>query len=244
GVRGGQGAELEALLDLAGVIHAGVLDLRAEQSRQGEGLQAIYAEVLRLGERLDRLHERALRPADSLCVREEGERRLLRALVQRYHALPEEQRDHLPALLDAVGRLELASGDFEAAQGDFRRLAVQVSEPQAQAAAHHGTYLAALERRDWAGALAALRNPLGLDAARYAPFPLDHYEPERILGAGGFGVVFLCRNRFSRGQVVVKALRTDEMERAVTDVFEEASVLEGLEHPAIIRVRDCAFAGG
>src|SRR5262249_29031377 len=38
------------------------------------------------------------------------------------------------------------------------------------------------------------------------------------------------------------ALRTDCLERDVADVFREAQVLEELEHPAIIRLRDCDFA--
>src|SRR5262249_47699342 len=146
-------------------------------------------------------------------------------------------------LLEAVGRLELAAGDFEGAQADFHRLARQASEPDTQAVAHHGAYLAALERRDWSAALESLLGAAQLDPDHYAPFPLARYGPGRTPGAGGLGVVFLARNRFSRGRLVVKALRTDEMEREVSAVFEEASVLEGLDPPAIIRVRDCAFAG-
>ena len=34
-----------------------------------------------------------------------------------------------------------------------------------------------------------------LDAKRFLPFPASKYQPRRILGAGGFGVVFLCKHR-------------------------------------------------
>jgi hypothetical protein len=71
-------------------------------------------------------------------------------------------------------------------------------------------------------------------AERFAPFPLSKYEPERILGAGGFGVAFLCRHCNLGSQIVVKALRLDDQERDVLDVFREARVLEELSHPSII----------
>ena len=51
------------------------------------------------------------------------------------------------------------------------------------------------------------------DPDRYAPFPLDKYEAVKILGAGGFGVTFLCRHRFSKGQVAVKSLFAEELEK-------------------------------
>jgi serine/threonine protein kinase len=71
---------------------------------------------------------------------------------------------------------------------------------------------------------------------------MDRYEPERILGAGGFGIVFLCRNRLSKARMVVKALRTDELDRDLNAVLEEAGALEQLSHDAIIRLRDCGCA--
>ena len=77
---------------------------------------------------------------------------------------------------------------------------------------------------------------------RYAPFPLNKYIPERILGAGGFGVVVLCRDVDSGGRVAVKALRTDELDRDAATVLAEAEQLETLEHENIIRLRTAGFA--
>src|SRR4030095_224410 len=81
-----------------------------------------------------------------------------------------------------------------------------------------------------------------LDAARFAPFPFHKYEPERVLGAGGFGVAFLCRNRHSGSRVVIKTLRGEGLDRGLPEVFREARVLEELDHAAVIRVRDCDYA--
>jgi len=77
------------------------------------------------------------------------------------------------------------------------------------------------QRRHWGTALTELREAPRLDPEHFAPFPLDRYEPERLLGAGGFGVVFLCRNRLPKARLVVKALGTDELERDLAIVLEE-----------------------
>src|SRR5262249_59686987 len=54
-----------------------------------------------------------------------------------------------------------------------------------------------------------------LDPARFAPFPLNKYVPQRILGAGGFGVAFLCRHKYMNADVVVKTLAGDDLDRGV-----------------------------
>src|SRR5262249_46174904 len=77
---------------------------------------------------------------------------------------------------------------------------------------------------------------------RYEPFPLRKYCPLRILGAGGFGVAFLCRHERLGSDVVIKTLTADDIERSMTDVFAEARVLGQMDHRAIIGLRDCDYA--
>jgi serine/threonine protein kinase len=201
----------------------------------------IQNEVQDLARRFDLLH-RELRPRDSLSIGSEAERRLVKQLIARYRALPETERRRLPDLLGAIGKLEVAAGFFDAARQDFQEAARLSPDQQARAEAHFNAYHAALEEGNLSAALVSLQGAAALDPARFAPFPLAKYQPERILGAGGFGVAFLCRNRHSGSRVVVKALRRDTLEREVADVFREARVLEELEHPAVIRLRDCDFA--
>ncbi|HEY8504860.1 MAG TPA: hypothetical protein VIL46_09780, partial [Gemmataceae bacterium] len=105
-----RGDRLEALLgelrEAVEATYATVLDVRAEQRRQGEQNEAIYAAVIRLQERLDLAREQ-LRPRDSLSVRSDAERQLVRELVARYRGLPDGERRRLPALLNAIGKLEV-----------------------------------------------------------------------------------------------------------------------------------------
>ncbi|MBL8794373.1 MAG: serine/threonine protein kinase [Planctomycetia bacterium] len=242
---GQHGAQLEAMLDDVRAVlvetHGDVLDIKWELQRQGQQMQELGQAVLRLLED-HRLRGRALRPDDSLAIAGDGDRRLVRALMQRFLALPDAQRRELPALQNGLGMLEVAAGDFESAQRCFEGVAVVVAEPTARAAARHNAFRAALERRQWDEALADYREAAATAPERFGLFPTAKYEPLRILGAGGFGVVFLCRHRNSGSRVVVKALRLDGLDREVSEVFREAQVLEELEHPAIVRLRDCDFA--
>jgi serine/threonine protein kinase len=239
------GKRLEGLLEEVQVVvtetHRNALDIKSELRLQDQRLQELGQAVLQaLGQR--QLERRELHAADSLSVRGEPERQLVRALVQRYRALPAEQRRRTPALLNALGKLEVVAGEFDAAQRDFQEVAGLVAEPGARAEAEFNAYRACLEQRDWTEALLAVRQAASLDPERFAPFPLGKFEPERILGAGGFGVAFLCRNRHSDSRVVIKTLLPDGLDRAVTEVFREAQVLGELDHPSIIRVRDCDYA--
>jgi serine/threonine protein kinase len=60
-------------------------------------------------------------------------------------------------------------------------------------------------------------------------------EPSRILGAGGFGVAFLCHDRARGDTVVVKALAADLGAEEVNRLWDEVRVLAGLTHPAVLR---------
>src|SRR5262249_19100477 len=140
-----QGGRLEQVLGAVQVVvvetHGAVLDVRQEQRRQGEQARDIYQAVLEIQGRLD-LMRHELRPRDSLSIRNDGERQLVKQLVARYRALPQEQRRHMPALLNALGQLEVAAGDFQAAQGDFACVVSLVADPSAQAEAHANAYRA------------------------------------------------------------------------------------------------------
>ncbi len=220
--------------------HDAVLDVQAELGRQGTQNRDIYQAVLDLQRHLDLMH-REVRPRDSLSIRSDHERELVRQVIERYRALPEGQRERMPALLNAVGKLEVAAGDFEAAQEDFAAVATIVTDAQSRGEAHFNSYRAALERRDWKIAHRELLEAIRVDAKRYAPFPVGKYQPQRILGAGGFGVAFLCRHKELGADVVVKTLIGDDLDRDVDQVFAEAKALWQLDHPGIIRLLDCGY---
>ena len=233
---------LDEVLATIEATHATVLDIQEEQKRQGAQAGDIYQIVINLQSKLDQLQSTELRPRDSLSIRSDHERQMVRNLVMQYRGLPEAQRAQLPALLNSIGKLEIAAGDFGSAQQHFREVALMVDDRGAQGEAHFNAYHAALERRDWATALAELQAAIDADPVRFMPFPIDKYRPQQILGAGGFGVAVLCRHAYLNMDVVVKTLVHEELDRSVNEVFIEGQALRQIDHRAIIRLQDCGYA--
>ncbi len=218
-----------------------MLDIQAEQHEIGQQYQELYEAVVELKRRHD-LHPCAVRPRDGMSLRSEDERETVQDLVARFRRLPEDSRRRLPALWNSLAQLEIVIGDLEAGQRDFQEVARLVNDPISRAEAHHNVYRAALERRDWGAALSALRRAVALDAESFEPFPLQRYEPRKILGAGGLGVSFLCHDHASARSVVVKSLRLDSLDNQDA-ILREARTIQDLDHPAVGRILDTGYGG-
>ena len=113
-------------------VHRDYLDLRAEQDKATNELRRLHQDVLNALEQ-HRMERRELQPRDSLSLRGDAERQLVKQLVARYRALPEGERQNLPALLNGLGKLQVVAGDYENAQRDFQQVAAMVSDPKARA---------------------------------------------------------------------------------------------------------------
>lgn len=194
-----------------------------------------------------RLPQGELEARHSISIHTDAEKRLVKDLLRQFRELPEDQQHRMVDLERNLGELLFGSGLPEEAAAVFRDAAAHDDRPDQQALAHYNAYRSALERQDWDAALTDLLEAATRDPERFAPFPLDRYTPERILGAGGFGVVFLCKDLY-RGKggkdTVIKALRTGDLTRSPEDVFHELAVLEELRHPRILVPFECGHADG
>jgi formylglycine-generating enzyme required for sulfatase activity len=242
------GGRFDEVLEGLGGIKKAVLDLHAElealAGTQQAGTDDLRGLMLEALDRLARLgmHVGELRPRDSFSIRGEDERAAVKLLLARFRQLPAEQQRQVPALLNGLGKLQVGAGEFAAARLTFIEVSRTATEDAARAEASHNAYRAALEEHKWDEALAALQQAAALDRVRFAPFPLHRYRPRRILGAGGFGTAFLCRDDHFEEDVVVKTLHDGDLDRGVKDVFREGQALRQVAHPAIIGVRDCEYA--
>ena len=186
-----QGQRLEEMLgDVRSIVeetHGGVLRIEEEVRRHGRQVQELGDAVLRLLEQ-HRLQERSLQPRDSFSIRGEDERRLVRHLVSRYRALPEDERRQMPGLLNGVGKLEVLAGDFEAAQHDFETAAALAPVPTAKAEA-------ALSRLPCGPGTARLarRSARTAHGGRGRPGPLPALPPGQVSARTHLG-----RRRFRR----------------------------------------------
>jgi serine/threonine protein kinase len=173
--------------------------------------------------------------------RPEAVRKTIQDHVHWFRSHPDSPRKY-PALRHSLGMLAAACGDFPTAQTLFQEVAAQVQAPVALAQIGHNAYLVALEQGDWTAALASLNQAAALDPGHFAPFPPELYQSQRILGAGGFAVVFLCKDRRTGNPVVIKALQTESANGHWPDRFHEVGVLKELDHPSIIRLHAHAYA--
>lgn len=235
GVFARQGQQLDEILDDV----AGVREIVQDVRNQVVEIKQTVLELLRN----HKLNDGPLSPRHSLSIRDENEKRLVKRLLTQFRQLDTDRQRQLPDVLNDLGKLLHGTGEFRAAREVFAEAAAAVpDDSRMKGEAHHNSYLAALEQEDWAAALDELRQAVVCDRARYEPFPLDKYVPLRILGAGGFGVVFLCEHHLLRAKVAVKTLATDHLDRNIDELFEEARTLLQLDHPNIIRLLDCSYA--
>ncbi len=70
--------------------------------------------------------------------------------------------------------------------------------------------------------------------------PVDRYVRLRILGEGGFGVVFHAHCPDCRGEVALKIIKGIDPE-ARRMALREVTILQKLRHPHVVRVRDFDF---
>ena len=172
----------------------------------------------------------------------EEERAFLRQQREKFRKLPRDRQkaadwSNLADRLSEAGLFDLAREEHENAAH-----AAQQENNQALAAAEHfKAYRAACEKERWAAALASLRQAVELQP-QLAPFDWEQYEPLEILGAGGFGTVFKCRDRNVHQHVAIKAIHTGDLTRGIQEVFKEAVLLTSLKHAAIIGVQTGRFA--
>jgi eukaryotic-like serine/threonine-protein kinase len=76
---------------------------------------------------------------------------------------------------------------------------------------------------------------------------IDKYRLERLVGVGGFGVVYLATHLLLNSAVAIKMLRPSVLRRKpelASLLFEEARVAARLNHPNVVRVTDVTHHPG
>jgi tRNA A-37 threonylcarbamoyl transferase component Bud32 len=236
---------IEDLLGKVDQIHGNVLDIHAAVLRAEGREGATYARLKEIDVRLQRqgMQQGELSPRHSFSIRGDLEKQAVKMLLDRLRQLPASQQQNMPAALNGLAKLLHSTGDLPEAEKLFAQASAQVgADVSAAAEIHYNEYRTALEQRDWDAALAKLNEAVRLDPARFAPFPMEKYQIRRILGAGGFGVAFLCQDVYMDEQVVIKSLYADDLDRGIDDIFREVKLLRKLRHPHIVHVTACDFA--
>lgn len=153
-----------------------------------------------------------------------------RGLIQQAAAeldhLPRTNREYSLAVITVGSALASTAEGLARAEQLFEQARAAAQSPAETALASFNLFQVRLRRKDYPQALEALQTAIGIDAARYALHDPTKYPIERILGAGGMGCAFLCRDRL-RGQVVVKAF-WEAHKGPIEQVFREVLMLRDL----------------
>jgi formylglycine-generating enzyme required for sulfatase activity len=244
-----QDDRLRALADLTDTRTAGVLDqlnvlfdsLDEQFASVNAKLEAGFAGI---DAKLDDIQRRLLKPGVTYATDEE--RAYLQRAKERFRRNPNASAAEWAKLGDAMSVARMypeAAEVHEAAAAT----AHATRDTATEAANHYKAYLDACEAGAWPRAFELLLKAIALEPVQYRPFDYRRYQPQRILGGGAFGTVFLCHDLYDRDEadnprsVAIKALRADALDRDLTKVFAEARTLKALAHPSIIGVIDQGF---
>ncbi len=243
--------QLRALAEQTDGRTSGILDqFDVLFDRIDAGLAELKAQLKVMDAKLDKLlKDRAVttNTRDPLKVTVTNTEEL--AQLRRWR---DELRELPPELVGSAIQSKL--GDALAAARMYTE-ARQAHEAAARAAADRTTraeaefkaYRDACEAGAWLQAFEALWKAVELEPDRYSPFDRHRYRPERVLGGGAFGTVFLCHDEYEQDDdgkprpVAIKSFRTDALDRDLVKVFAEARTLKALAHPNIIGVIDQGF---
>ncbi|MGF1528718.1 MAG: protein kinase, partial [Candidatus Competibacterales bacterium] len=209
---------------------------RQQQDFQDQALALLQQVEARLAQ-LPQL-QGALSPQASWVLTDPREQRQVHQWLASYRHLPVPRRAALPTLGEGLAKLALGVGDPAAAEATFLEVDGYLTDAKARAETQYNAFRAALEQALWERATAHLQAAIALDPERVEPFPLRKYQLERVLGAGGFGVVFLATHRRLARPVVIKTLYDEALARSIDDIMAEAQLLMAVDDPAVIRLID------
>jgi len=96
------------------------------------------------------------------------------------------------------------------------------------------------QRRVTATNIQARTNSIAQIPASKNPHSLNNYKFERILGQGAYAVVKLAMDKIRGEKVAVKIYEKHHLSdpRRMKNVRREISILQGLDHPNIIKLHD------
>ncbi len=194
--------------------------------------------------RRHRMEGKQVQPQYSFSIQDESSRREVDDLFSQFRRLPRETQHQAQGLqvLKQFGILQFGAGDAKSAGLSFQEVADNTTDAQEKGLAHFNRFRALLEQRAWAEAMQEYNQAVQIEPHRYSLFPADRYLPQRILGAGGFGITFHCKDRRTGGDVAVKVLTLGRDGSDLDNLFREAVALDRINHPHIVKYRDHGYA--
>jgi tetratricopeptide (TPR) repeat protein len=152
-----------------------------------------------------------------------------------------------------LGCVVSASGNLEKAEALLLQAHEQAQNNAELALSAYNLFEIQLRQAAYDKALPYLQKAITINSERYALHDEHKYPIERILGAGGMGCVFLCRQRLKKTQKVVVKCFWETRKGSLDEIFQEPLLMAeiageyvpapldyGFIDRAKIAVRECA----
>lgn len=142
----------------------------------------------------------------------------------------------LSCVLSATGDL----ANIEKAEYWFSQVRDKSPNKNEQALASFNLFQLRLRRKSYAAALGDLKIAIDIDQ-QYALHDIHKYPMESILGAGGMGCVFLCKNLLIPDKRVVVKCLWESRKGSHNEVFKEAFTLSKMDGQYILKPLDYGY---
>jgi serine/threonine protein kinase/biotin carboxyl carrier protein len=163
-----------------------------------------------------------IKARDEFTIHNSTNLQLIRDAASQLKQLPLQNPEY-SNLSIMVGSALSSTGDLEHAEDLFRKAISNAKKDSDKALAYFNLFQVQLRRKAYTEALKNLQAAIAIEPERYALHEIRKYPLERLLGAGGMGCVFLCRNDnqlIRQKRVVVKCF-WENLKGTLKEVFKE-----------------------
>lgn len=141
-----------------------------------------------------------------------------------------------PILANRIGVILFAIGSPEKASEYFRRaLVLSGANHEQRVNIESNLFHALLNKESYEAALSYMMQSLEVGNEECDLFDVERYEPQKILGAGGMGVTFLCNDVYEEREVVVKTLWRNAS-GTIKEVFSEALISKKINDSRVLSI--------
>jgi len=229
--------QLLAFFQYNDLLGSAILFFLEEELRQNERFRATLAALERQGLWQDVREIKALlnqvmsrndlsaqiKPRDEFTQHNSESLQLIRAAFAKLKQVPANHLQYSQLAIIGASVLSSTGALAEAEQSLIEAMEIAKNDAD-RALAAFNLFQVRLRNGDLVSALRDLQAAIAINPSRYALHEIDKYPIERILGAGGMGVVFLCRHKLRKQRVVVKCF-WEPRKGAAEKVFKEAFLM-------------------
>ncbi|MEN8220225.1 MAG: SUMF1/EgtB/PvdO family nonheme iron enzyme [Pseudomonadota bacterium] len=186
-----------------------------------------------------------VKPRDEFTQHDNPSLEIIQKVALQFKQLPttDPKYSHLSII---VGSALSSTGNLEQAKYFFRKAIEKAHNSAEKALAHFNLFQIELRRKAYQQALAELQIAIEIDPERYALHDIHkgYYPIERLLGAGGMGCVFLCKNKnrlLKQDRVIVKCF-WETLKGDIDDVFKEPLAMSYIAREFVPEALDYGYA--